>query len=169
MEGSNNLFGTGVGIVALVALVAALLAIAGLVILLLRQRRLLRQYRHWMTGTSGTDLEAMLTDHVWRVRETADRMEVLAREVRHLEQAGRLCLQHVAMVRFNPFQDTGSDQSFAVALADGDGNGIVLSSLHARGATRVYAKPLQAWESGYSLADEEKEAIARARGGDLQH
>jgi hypothetical protein len=168
MEGSNNLFGSGVGIVALVALVAALLAMAGMVFLLLRQRRLLRQYRQWMTGTSGTNLEVVLTDHVSRVHETADRMEALAQQVRHLEQAGRLCLQHIAMVRFNPFQDTGSDQSFSVALADADGNGIVLSSLHARGATRVYAKPLQAWESGYSLADEEKEAIARARGSDLQ-
>jgi hypothetical protein len=39
----------------------------------------------------------------------------------------------------------------------------VLSSLHARDVTRVYAKPLQAWESTYSLTDEERQAIAQAR------
>jgi hypothetical protein len=168
MEIANNLFGSGAGILALVALVVALAALIGVAFLSLRLRRLRRQYQNWMTGTSGDDLEAMLTDHLSRVRETSGRVEALAQQVRQLEQAGRLCLQHVAMVRFNPFHDTGSDQSFSMALADGDGNGIVLSSLHARGTTRVYAKPLQAWESAYSLADEEKEAIARARGEALQ-
>jgi hypothetical protein len=140
----------------------------GVAYLLLRQRKLIHQYSTWMTGTSGGNLEAMLTDHVSRTRDTAARVEQLARQVGQLERAGRLCLQHVAILRYNPFRDTGSDQSFAIVLADADGSGIVLSSLHARDATRVYAKPLQAWESAYSLADEEKDAIARARGGAMQ-
>jgi len=44
----------------------------------------------------------------------------------------------MAIVRFNPFRDSGGDQSFAIALADGQGNGVILSSLHARDMTRVY-------------------------------
>jgi hypothetical protein len=168
MDAWDNLFGSTTGIAALIAAVLALLALIGVAYLLLRQGRLIRQYRQWMTGTSGGNLEAMLTDHVLHMRDTAAQVETLARQVGQLERAGRLCLQHVAILRFNPFHDTGSDQSFAIVLADADGNGIVLSSLHARDATRVYAKPLQAWESAYSLAGEEKDAISRARGGAMQ-
>jgi hypothetical protein len=145
-----------------VALVLALLALGGVVLLLARQQRLLGQYQHLMTGTSGGNIEAMLNDHIARVRDTEARVEAVDRLARRLEKAAYFSLQHMGMVRYNPFQDTGGDQSFAVALVDGHGNGVVLSSLHARDVTRVYAKPLQKWESTYSLTDEEKQAIALA-------
>jgi len=77
-------------------------------------------------------------------------------------KAAYFSLQHLGVVRYNPFHDTGGDQSFAIALVDGHGSGVVLSSLHARDVTRVYAKPLQKWESTYSLTGEEKQAIALA-------
>jgi hypothetical protein len=67
------------------------------------------------------------------------------------------------MVRFNPFRETGGDQSFALAMADADGNGAVISSLHSRDATRIYAKPLTAWQSSYPLTDEEQTAIQRSQ------
>jgi len=164
----SSLLGSGIGVWVLVTLVVASLALLGTVLLSVRQQRIVRQYRHWMRGTSGGSLEAILTEHVSRVRETASTVDTLAQQVHQLEQAGRLSLQHAALVRYNPFHDTGSDQSFALALADALGNGIVLSSLHARDATRVYGKPLVAWESAYMLTDEEKSAISRARGQDLQ-
>ncbi len=73
-------------------------------------------------------------------------------------------LQHVGLVRFNPFSDTGGDLSFALALADADGRGVVLCNLHGRGESRLYAKPLQAWGSPYPLSDEEVQAVTLARG-----
>lgn len=77
---------------------------------------------------------------------------------------GRLsrALHWIGIVRFNPFSDTGGDQSFSVALVDGEGNGVVITSLHGRRETRVYAKPLEGWGSTYSLTEEEQEAIAQA-------
>jgi hypothetical protein len=147
-------------------LLLALLAIAGLVALLARQQRLIGQYEHLMTGTSGGSLEALLNDHVSVVRATASRMELVDGLAQRLERAGQDHLQHLGMVRFNPFQDTGGDQSFAIALADGHGNGLVFTSLHSRDVTRAYAKPLQDWRSSHSLMDEEQKAIALARNGD---
>ncbi len=73
-------------------------------------------------------------------------------------------LQRVGVVRFNPYHDTGGDYSFAVALLDEVGAGVVISGLYHRDRCRVYAKPVAAWESAYTLTDEEKEAIERARG-----
>jgi hypothetical protein len=72
-------------------------------------------------------------------------------------------LQHVGVVRFNPYHDTGGDYSFAVALLDAAGAGVVITGLYHRDRCRVYAKPVRAWESSYTLTDEEREAIEGAR------
>lgn len=162
MSEVENLFSSWAGIVAVVALVLAFFALLVAVLAIARQGRLLRQYRSLVSGTSGGSLENVLNDHVTRVRDTAARVEAVDQLARRLEKAAYFSLQHLGVVRFNPFHDTGGDQSFAIALVDGHGNGVVLSSLHARDATRVYAKPLSKWESTYSLTDEEKQAIALA-------
>ncbi len=83
------------------------------------------------------------------------------------ERQSRSHIQHVGLLRYNPFSHTGGDQSFVLALADHDGNGAIVNSLHAREGTRVYAKPLTGWESVYTLTDDELEAIAKARGRPL--
>ena len=162
MNAGDSLLSSSAGTMAVVALILALLALVGVVIMLARQQRLLGQYQHLMMGTSGGNLESMLNEHIAQVRATADRVESVDQLARRLEKAAYFSLQHLGVVRYNPFSGTGGDQSFAIALVDGHGNGVVLSSLHARDLTRVYAKPLQKWESTYSLTDEEKQAIALA-------
>lgn len=69
-------------------------------------------------------------------------------------------VQKLGMVRFNPFDDVGGDQSFCIALLDKHDNGLVISSLHSRTGTRIYAKPVKAGKgTKYSLSKEEQEAI----------
>ncbi|HEX6510227.1 MAG TPA: DUF4446 family protein, partial [Chloroflexota bacterium] len=68
------------------------------------------------------------------------------------------------VVRFNPYHDTGGDYSFAVALLDAQGAGVLITGLYHRERCRVYAKPVRGWESSYQLTDEEREAIDKARG-----
>lgn len=162
MNGVESLLNTTVGIVAAAGAGLALLALVAVVIVLVRQQRLLRTYRNFMSGASGESLEAILHEHVASIQNTGERVAAVEQLARRLEKAGYFSFQHLGVVRYNPFHDTGSDQSFAVALVDGHGNGVVLSSLHARDVTRVYAKPLAKWESTYQLTDEEKQAIALA-------
>ena len=145
------------------ALAVAVLALAGVLLLLVRQERLLGQYRYFMTGATGASLEAVLRDHVAVEGQTADQVRVVDKLTRRLESESVFYLQRMAIVRFNPFRDTGGDQSFSIALADGQGNGVILSSLHTRDMTRVYAKPLEKWQSSYALTDEEKQAIGLAK------
>jgi len=163
MSEAGSLFSSSAGSVAAVALLLALLALGGVVLLLARQQRLAGQYQNLMTGTSGGNLEALLNDHITQVRATAARVDAVEELAQQLQAAVRYNLQHLGLVRYNPFRDTGGDQSFALALADGQGYGLVLSSLHTRDTTRVYAKALRAWESAHPLTDEENEAIALAR------
>jgi hypothetical protein len=82
-----------------------------------------------------------------------------------LEHRAVTSLQHIGLVRYNPFEDTGSDQSFAIALLDGERDGIVISSLHGRANTRVFAKPVQGGASPHALSAEEEQAIRIAVSG----
>jgi hypothetical protein len=166
MDGAGSLFGSSAGSVATISLVLALLALAGVVLLLARQQRLLGQYQSFMRGASGRDLEGILNDHVALVQETAGKLKETDHAVRRLELVGRYHLQNVGIIRYNPFHDTGGDQSFAIALTDGYGTGVAFSSIHSRDVTRVYAKPLVAWESTYPLTDEEQQAIEQASAQD---
>jgi hypothetical protein len=119
-------------------------------------------------GEGGRSLEAILEGHVRRVGEVDARVRSLEQRSTALEAQGRKAVQRVGLVRFNPFEDTGSNQSFALALLDEDGDGVVVSSLHTRQATRVYVRPVSGGIAERALSDEETEALAQAtsaRGG----
>ncbi len=144
--------------------VVAVVVLLGMVIFLwARLRRLQVRYERLMADSAGDSLQDMLENHIQRVRGALDRVDALERLADDLQRTLGHSVQWVGMVRFNPFRDTGGDQSFAVALADAHGDGLVLSSLHRPDNTRVYAKPLLAWKSTHSLTDEELEAIETAR------
>ncbi len=140
-----------------------LLVLAGLIALQLRFSRLRRRYLALMQGVEGRNLEQVLDSYLTQALATRRQVDQLAGSVEQLQQLTQLALQHAAVIRFDAFDDVGGRQSFAVALADGFGDGVVISSMAARQATRVYAKPLRRWEAEYTLAEEEKQAIAQAR------
>lgn len=150
-----------------ILLLLLLAAVAGLgVWVLTLQRRMSRSrqdYRALLAGAEGGDLEAVLRAQLAELRRTSAQVEALTGRVDHLEKVLAGALQRVGVVRFNPFPDTGGDQSFAIALLDEGGNGVVLSGLYARGGIiRVYAKPVSGGRSEYTLSTEEQQAIAQA-------
>jgi hypothetical protein len=120
-----------------------------------------------MTGAGGTDLEAVLNQHLDEVHQAIETVSSLQTRTQAVERTLKHTLQWMGMLRFNPFRDTGGAQSFALAIVDGNGEGVVISSLHTRENTRVYAKPLCQWTSEHTLTKEEEQAIARARTGEL--
>jgi PAS domain-containing protein len=151
------------GVFILVLMVVVLILAGTMVWLAVRLRKTEARYRALVEGTSGGNLESMLTEHMVQVRDATGRVVELDELARRLERASRSYLQRVGFLRFNPFRDAGGDQSFAVAMTDQDGNGVVISSLHSRDVTRVYGKPLAGWASPYSLTEEEEQAIKKAR------
>jgi len=145
-------------IVAVIGLALVILA----VVVTLQGRRLsnaMKAYRALAGDTQGGSLTQLLDRHLGTVVEVGARLEELAKLHEYLEVRSRGSLQHIGLVRFNPFEDTGSDQSFAIALLDDRRDGIVISSLHGRGTTRLFAKPVEAGESKHALSDEESQAI----------
>ncbi len=72
-------------------------------------------------------------------------------------------IQKIGLVRFNPFNDTGGDQSFILALIDAEESGVVISGLHTRNGTRWYAKKISNGRGvEHELSDDEIKAIKSA-------
>jgi hypothetical protein len=87
----------------------------------------------------------------------------LRQEVAALRAEGAYALKHLAVVRYDAFGDMGGHLSWSVALADDEGNGVVLTSIHGRSEARTYAKSIAGWSCDQQLSPEEDEAIAAAR------
>jgi len=114
-------------------------------------------------GEDGQTLQGVLETHLGRVVSAQADVIDLGRRTERLEIDGRRAFQRIGLVRFNPFEDTGGNQSFALALLDAEEDGIVLSSLHSRGNTRIYAKAVAAGRPEAALSAEEMEALGLAR------
>ncbi len=146
-----------------VALVVAVVVLGAWVAWLQRSEALLRRRlrRVLPEGESG-GVDEILDRQLKRIDSLTERVDALNKLHHELEDLSRRTIQKVAVIRYNPFSDTGGDQSFAIALLDSLGNGVVLSSLHSRTDTRVFAKPVQSGRSRYQLSDEEQDAIKKA-------
>ncbi|MCW5850467.1 MAG: DUF4446 family protein [Anaerolineae bacterium] len=146
------------------ALAGLLLALVGLAWAFTLQRRLTRleTLRRQVLASGGPDLETLLQANLTRLDTADERLDALSGDLTALIERQKRDLQHVGIIRFNPYQDTGGDQSFSIALLDSYGDGVVISGLYARQGVRLYAKPVQAGQSSYPLTDEEKQAMAVA-------
>ena len=144
-------------------LVIVVLALAFAVVGLIRRVRKLGARLESLTqGGDESSLEAVLGSHLERVNRAVSDVDVVAARTTALERDVQGSFGRVGFVRFNPFEDTGGNQSFALAMLDGRGDGFVVSSLHARAGTRVYAKAIAAGSSEAALSDEEAEALKQA-------
>ena len=139
---------------ALVLLLLFWLAVQGA-----RLRRTVRTYRELVRDGEGGTLHDRLVGSAEQAVRAAERMNEIEATHALMEQRTRRSLQHIGLVRYNPFDDTGSDQSFVIALLDDQRDGIVISSLHGRANTRIFAKPVADGGSPHNLSDEESRAI----------
>ncbi len=103
-----------------------------------------------------------------RLRPTADGelpADVLGlrREVSALRKEAGGVLRHLAVVRYDAFEEMGGRLSWSLALLDDGGDGVVLTSIRGRNEARTYAKSVVSWRSDQELSPEETEAITHAR------
>ncbi|HEY2003836.1 MAG TPA: DUF4446 family protein [Candidatus Saccharimonadia bacterium] len=146
----------------LLVLVIAVLALIIGALALRSQYALKRRFNDVLGGTETGSLEHTLTAHMNRVSEVDHRLGELESEYKRLAVTNSLASQKISIVRFNPFGDTGGDQSFSLAVLDAHDSGYVLTSIHGRQGTRVYVKPVDYGKSKYTLSAEEQQALSQA-------
>jgi hypothetical protein len=127
-----------------------------------RSRRVETQLAEILGGVSGNNTAHMLVEYLQTVRSTAAAMQRMQEEHQRIVAIMPSVVRHVGLVRFSPFHDTGGDQSFALALLDGQGDGVVVTGLHSRNDSRLYAQPIERGSSSYSLTPEERNAMEQA-------
>ena len=106
---------------------------------------------------------ANINEVLAKFKELQNECELLRKEVEHLRRENIKMIDKVGIVRYNPFEGLGSNQSFSLALLDGNDNGVVITSLFSRDANRVYGKPIKQGVSEFKLAEEEIKAIELAK------
>jgi len=164
-----------VNILVIVALSLATLTLLLTLVLALRLRRLRRQYTVLQGDGDATSFVDAVERHITRVdglsgqvagldRSLASFKSDTAAKFSEVDKDLAQAISRVAVVRFDAFEKLGGRLSFAAALLDDHGDGIVLSSIHGRTETRVYAKGVRAGQSDHPLTPEELQAIGRALG-----
>jgi 3-dehydroquinate synthase class II len=74
----------------------------------------------------------------------------------------RKAIDRAELIRFNSFENMGAELSFALALLNQEGTGVILTGIHSIEECRVYAKPIENGQAAVKLNQEEKQAIERA-------
>ena len=97
------------------------------------------------------------------IAKLEEEIKKMSLELEQLKETNKLSIQRVGLVRFNPFKEVGSDQSFSIALLNKKNNGLVITSLHNREGNRVYGKPIKDGKSQYLLSKEEQSAIEKSK------
>jgi hypothetical protein len=162
LDDLNQLVTTSIGAITLALAVVCLGLVVIVIVLIRRISRLDKRIATLTAGGDGTSLESTLDAHIDKVYAVARDLDELAGRTAVLEREGLDDFSRLGLVRYNPFEDTGGNQSFALALVDRRGDGFIVSSLHTRTATRVYGKAITAGRSEAALSDEEAEALRTA-------
>lgn len=125
--------------------------------------RLSTHYNNLVKDTNKRTLQAILETLLKDMESTKKDIEILTKRCDTIMQEGNFHIQKIGLLRFNPFKDTGGDQSFILALLDGKNTGVVISGLYSRAGTRWYAKKIKEGKGiEHELSEEEKKAIQEA-------
>lgn len=120
-----------------------------------------RRIHRLMAGKNGSSLEETIASNQRAIAEMERFRNTMESELAKLHDRVRRKVHGAKTLRFNPFAGTGTggNQSFATALLDEDGNGVVLSTLYSRDKVSVFAKPIAKRQSEFELTDEEREVL----------
>lgn len=164
MEALTQSLAQHAGQVLAVVLVLLGLALAWVWVQASTQKKVLRRWRQLLQDPSGGSLEEVLETHLRERQLLQSQLRTLDSRVQELEAKMRVDKRHLGIVRYDAFEDVGGEQSFALALYDDEGDGVVVTSLVGRTDCRVYAKALKRGRSDRTLSQEEQRAIREAEG-----
>jgi hypothetical protein len=118
-------------------------------------------FRRLTKGTKENELTQILSRILKTQDDNAQTIAAIEKEIGKIEEADKLHVQKIGIVRFNPFKEIGGDHSFSLAILDGVNSGVIITCLHTRERTRVYMKGITKGKSELELSEEEKKALAK--------
>jgi uncharacterized protein YoxC len=152
----------------MITIAASLVAVAAIIItgyLVRRMKRFEKAYMAVQTFISGVKLEDLLQSNLHEVKELSQRVADHESRLKKAENKLRRGIDCAELIRFNSFDNMGAELSFALALLNQEGTGVVLTGIHSIEESRIYAKAIEKGQSSAKLIQEEKLAIERACSG----
>jgi len=138
---------------------AGIAILIGIVWAFITEKRLKR----FFLGKKAKDLEDTIITLENDILELKKSKENIEKEIKIINAKLKKSIRGLDTIRFNPFPDQGSNQSFAIGMLNEEGDGLVMSSLYSRERMSVFAKPIKAGKSVYELTAEEREALEKAK------
>lgn len=148
-------------VVFLLPFAALILALAALILGIAMHVRVAKIFR----SANAPDIERLLKLHTKTIEDLLVFKAESALEAQKLSERIKKKVASSETLRFNPFpgEGVGGNQSFSVCLTDEEGNGNILTSMHTRERTNVFAKPIKNWQSEYELTEEENKAVENSK------
>jgi hypothetical protein len=126
-------------------------------------KKLKNRYNKFMNGLSSRNLEQLLDTYFDKVNDISTKNKEIENHLNNIDRNLIQCIQKVGIVRYNAFDNVGSDLSFSIAVLDYNENGLVISGIYSRDSSSTYAKPITDGKSKYTLSVEEMQAIDMAK------
>jgi hypothetical protein len=133
------------------------------VLLLIYTAYLHRKISLFTRGEDGKSLESTIKTYLGHVDNLKKHDELIAEHALKLDKRLSQAIRNVSTVRFKAFDPNSSNQSFAIALVNELGDGVILSSLHHRDRVSVFAKPVAHYTSQHDLTEEEQKVLEEAK------
>jgi hypothetical protein len=140
-------------------IIILLIVLVGVIWVVKTEKRLKR----FFLGKKGKDLEDTILNLEEEIVKLKKSKEDTEKELKEINSKLKKSIRGLETIRFNPFPDQGSNQSFAIGMLNEDGDGVVLSSLYSRERMSIFAKPIKNGKSEYELTEEENKVIQKAK------
>lgn len=121
------------------------------------------RFKKFFAGTKARNLEEVMLLLGKQMKELNESQKKINEHLLKVDERLDKSIRSVETIRFNPFEEAGSNQSFAISFLNDEGNGVVMSSLYARDRMSIFAKPITAGKSEFELSLEEKEVLEKSK------
>ena len=142
-----------------ISIISVIIAILSIFIVI----RLKNKYEKLVTKLGdGKDISEILKKYISQVNDIEEKDKEIINYCEKLNIELNKAIKKVGLVKYNLYNTTKNDLSFALALLDNKNNGIVINSIYGVDNSNVYCKLITKGESKNKLSEEEKEAIKKA-------
>lgn len=143
--------------------IVSILLLIIVLILSLKQHKLNKKYKKFMSGAGAKTLEDLITTRFSEIDQLKSDTTCINTEIRLIKENLLTTYQKMGVVKYDAFKEMGGKLSFVLALLDKNNNGILLNSVHSsREGCYTYLKEIIKGESFLELSEDEKTALRQA-------
>lgn len=153
-----------INIILILSIAVNVLLTAIVLLFIFRIKNLEDKYYSFIAKFDGNrSIEDVMNSYMKMVKNVNEDNKIIKANILNVERQLNMCVQNIGMVRYNAFDDVGSELSFAIAMLDNEDNGFVINSIYGRTSSNVYAKTIENGTSKVTLSDEEIKAVNKAK------